>query len=41
MGGVNCTGGTTTLPRSTGQDLKCAGLNGPLVITDDLKSADN
>lgn len=33
--------GATTFPNGTGWDLKSAGLNGPLVITGDLKSADN
>ncbi len=35
----NCIG-STTFPGSTGWDLKSAGLNGPLVITGDLKAAD-
>jgi F0F1-type ATP synthase membrane subunit c/vacuolar-type H+-ATPase subunit K len=37
---ATCTG-ATTFPGSTGWDLKSAGLNGPLVISGDLKSADN
>lgn len=34
-----CTG-ATSFPGATGWDLKSAGLNGPLVITGDLKTAD-
>jgi hypothetical protein len=37
---ANCIG-ATTFPGSTGWDLKSAGLNGPMVITGDLKSADS
>jgi hypothetical protein len=36
---ANCVG-ATTFPGNTGWDLKNAGLNGPLIIEGDLKSAD-